>query len=208
MAFKKMAIGMACVLALVAMSGLAVADIAPENIQITPSTQTIPYSPSYATYYINVTDIYYKKVTDILNSGKHTIFPDVYDATGGAQDDLEFNFTTVDANGNRLPGSAGNTYSASNYSGWHNESWAGWPWRWGSTPGNNAWQNLRVYVRAKDVAPQSNLYRFNVTDNGQSESAHGSTQGTSIPEFPLGIIIPAAISLGIIFLVFRRRQKD
>ncbi|HID26943.1 MAG TPA: Loki-CTERM sorting domain-containing protein, partial [Methanosarcinales archaeon] len=29
-----------------------------------------------------------------------------------------------------------------------------------------------------------------------------------IPEFPLGIIIPAAISLGIIFLVFRRRQKD
>ncbi|MFQ6073480.1 MAG: PEF-CTERM sorting domain-containing protein [Methanosarcinales archaeon] len=40
-----------------------------------------------------------------------------------------------------------------------------------------------------------------------TENAEGDTSGTTVPEFPLGIAIPAAISLGIIFFLFRRNQK-
>lgn len=179
-------------LALTVAPGSAGGPTLEENVDVTPSWQQIPYDPSYAVYDVNVTDIKY--------SGNHTINASIYNAHAGSTSDLEFKFE-IDGAGYKVV--------------WQNTSGSGWighgvNWEWGNTsgtPSDNAWQKLKLYVRAKASAPQNNLYDFEVKDNGVGEYASGTTSGTTIPEFPLGIAIPAAISLGIIFLLFRRNQK-
>ena len=201
MKIGKIVLGMASLVALLALAVVPGAagggggssepnPAAPENIIVRPSHQIIPYSPNFVVYTV--------KVTDILNQGNHTINASLYNLCSGCSTgDLLFKFETISGSGHNIIWLNGS-------SGWIGH---GVNWEWGNTSGNDAWQKLKLYVKAKAGAPQNALYNFTVWDNGVGEHAHGTTTGTTIPEFPLGIAIPAAISLGIIFLLFRRNQK-
>jgi len=156
-----------------------------ELISISPDSQTILYDPDHVTYDI--------KVYKILNtSATHEIKATVTGWGSGSADDLRFRFT--------------NETGAS--SGWLS---SGESWNWG-TPQTGRDENLSMDVKAVSGAPPNNAYLIEVKDKGgmiagASESASGTTTGTSIPEFTT-IAIPVGIALlSAMFFLNRAKGK-
>ena len=168
---------------LVMLMGTATAE--DESMEITPTSATIPYDPSYFSYSVRIYNISNTTATHEINA---TV---IGGDPGWSADHLRFRFTNeTDAD-----------------SGWIT---SGTNWNWG-TPLTGDDENLRMDVKAVSGAPQGCNYTIKVTDVGgkiwgAAETTWGTVVGTSIPEFAT-IAIPVAIALLGAFFFMRRRKE-
>ena len=174
------------VVMLAAMAGIAAAN--PENVVVTPANQQLdlgqtPTSGTFTTYNIAVSQIK-------VGGNTHTIYGNttLIVAGAGSLGDLMFRFNHGTAQ-----------------SGWLSNTQT---WTW--TDGGSDTDSLTVDVMNTGSAPDTE-YQFRVYDSypiGTGyDSAHGTTYGTSIPEFAT-IAIPVAAILGLVLFFNHRKRKE
>ena len=190
---------------LVVALSVSMAAAIPENVVVTPPNQYMDPNQdptnagsTFATYTTTVTDI----PSDNANAGTHTMYANTtLIVTGaGSLTDLRFRFH----------------HAGESSSGWLS---AMSPYIWHDTPigavsdGAGGWVTQDVLTMdVMDTGTAEDCkYQFEVHDSVPlpegtgSDSAHGTSYGTSIPEFA-AIAIPVLALLGLV--LYMRRKKD